>query len=73
MVGVRLPDFMMVTFKYLGNMTTPLSMLFIGIVMFGVKFSEIRLTKDLLVLLPVGSSFHPLIVIAVASFFPIPS
>ena len=72
MLGVRLPDFLMVTFKYLGNMTTPLSMLFIGIVMFGVKFSEIRLTKDLLVLLAGRFVISPLIVIAVASFFPIP-
>ena len=71
MLGVRLPDFLMVTFKYLGNMTTPLSMLFIGIVMFGVKFSEIRLTKDLLVLLAGRFVISPLIVIAVASFFPI--
>ena len=59
-------------FKYLGSMTTPLSMLFIGIVMFGVKFSEIRLTKDLLVLLLGRFVISPLIVLVVASFFPIP-
>lgn len=72
MFGVRLPNFIMVTFKYLGNMTTPLSMLFIGIVMFGVKFSEIRLTKDLLVLLTGRFVISPLIIFVVASFFPIP-
>ena len=44
----------------------------ITLVMFGVKFSEIRLTKDLLVLLAGRFVISPLIVIAVASFFPIP-
>lgn len=72
MSGIRLPNFIMVTFKYLGNMTTPLSMLFIGIVMYGVKFKEIRLTKDLLILLVGRFIISPLIVIVVASFFPIP-
>lgn len=72
MSGIRLPNFIMVTFKYLGNMTTPLSMLFIGIVMYGVKFKEIRLTKDLLILLTGRFVISPLIVMVVASFFPIP-
>ncbi len=72
LLEVRLPDFLLVTFKYLGSMTTPLSMLFIGIVMYGVKFSQIRLSKDLLVLLAGRFVITPLIVIVVASFFPIP-
>jgi len=72
MSGLRLPNFIMVTFKYLGNMTTPLSMLFIGIVMYGVKFKEIRLTKDLLILLTGRFVISPLIIMVVASFFPIP-
>lgn len=72
LLEVRLPDFLLVTCKYLGSMTTPLSMLFIGIVMYGVKFSQIRLNKDLLVLLAGRFVITPLIVIVVAAFFPIP-
>ena len=72
MLEVRLPDFLLVTFKYLGSMTTPLSMLFIGIVMYGVKLSQIRLNKDLLVLLAGRFIITPMIVIWVAAFFPIP-
>lgn len=69
---VRLPNFIMVTFKYLGGMTTPLSMLFIGIAMYGVKFSQIRLTKDLFALLTGRFVISPLMVLMVAYFIPIP-
>jgi len=72
LLQVSLPNFLMITFKYLGSMTTPLSMLFIGIAMFGVKFSQIRLTKDLLVLLVGRFIISPLIVLVVAYFIPIP-
>ena len=47
-------------------------MLFIGIVMYGVKLSQIRLNRDLLVLLAGRFIITPLIVIVVAEFFPIP-
>lgn len=72
LLEIHLPDFLLTTFKYLGSMTTPLSMLFIGIVMYGVKFSQIKLSKDLLVLLAGRFVITPLIVILVATFFPIP-
>ena len=72
LLQVRLPNFVMATFKYLGAMTTPLSMLFIGIAMYGVKFSRIRLTKDLVALLAGRFIISPLIVLFVASFIPIP-
>ena len=72
LLQVKLPNFIMATFKYLGGMTTPLSMLFIGIAMYGVKFSQIRLSKDLLALLAGRFIISPLIVLLVASFIPIP-
>lgn len=72
LMQIKLPSFLMTTFKYLGSMTTPLSMLFIGIAMFGVKFSQIRLSKDLLALLAGRFIISPLIVLAVAYFIPIP-
>lgn len=72
LLQIRLPNFIMVTFKYMGSMTTPLSMLFIGIAMFGVKFSQIRLTRDLLALLAGRFVISPLVVLLVAYFIPIP-
>ena len=72
LLQVRLPNFLMATFKYLGGMTTPLSMLFIGIAMFGVKFSQIRFTKDLLALLAGRFIIAPFMILWIASFIPIP-
>ena len=72
LMQVKLPAFIMTTFKYLGSMTTPLSMLFIGIAMFGVKFSQLRLTWDIVALLAGRFVISPLIVLLVAQFIPIP-
>lgn len=72
MLGISLPNFLMLTFRYLGGLTTPLSMLFIGFVMCGVNLRKIRLTTDLAVLLAGRFIIAPLIVFFVADFFPIP-
>jgi len=47
MLGVRLPKALMDTVKTLGAMTTPLSMLFIGIVVARVEWRKLRLERDL--------------------------
>lgn len=72
LLEIQLPNFIMNTAKYLGNMTTPLSMLFIGISMFGVKFSKLRLSKDIIAVLVGRFIISPLAVLLVASFIPIP-
>lgn len=46
MIGIKLPDFLMSLCKNLGNMTTPLSMLFIGIVISRVEWKKIRMGRD---------------------------
>ena len=51
LLEVKLPGFLMLTLKYMGGMTTPLSMLFIGIALYGVKFSQLRLSRDIVALL----------------------
>lgn len=72
LLEVKLPGFVMATLKYMGGMTTPLSMLFIGIAIYGVKFSQLRLSKDIVALLAGRFIIAPLIVLLVASFIPIP-
>lgn len=72
LLNVHLPDFVMSTCKYLGSMTTPLSMLFIGIAMFGVKLREIRFSRDIAAVLVGRFVISPLVVILAAHFFPIP-
>ncbi|WP_084038534.1 AEC family transporter [Brochothrix campestris] len=46
MFNVKLPTFIMADMNYLGSMTTPLSMLFIGICIFNAGLENVRLTKD---------------------------
>jgi len=47
MLGARLPKPLLDTAKTIGSMTTPLSMLFIGIVIAKVDWRSIRLERDL--------------------------
>ncbi|MFR0583772.1 AEC family transporter [Limosilactobacillus mucosae] len=43
---IRLPKFIISTCAYLGNLTIPMSMLFIGIVLSNAGLSKIRFTRD---------------------------
>jgi predicted permease len=72
LLSIQLPDFIMNTCKYLGGMTTPLSMLFIGIAMFSVNLRKITLSKDIITVLIGRFVVSPLAVLVIASFFPIP-
>ena len=72
LLEIPLPDFVMNTCRYLGNMTTPLSMLFIGIAIYGVKFSTIKFSKDVIAVLVGRFVISPIAVLLIASFFPIP-
>lgn len=40
---IKLPPFIVDSLKYIGNLTTPLSMFFIGIVIYSINFRDIRL------------------------------
>lgn len=51
LLEIKLPKFVMDTCKYLGNLTTPLSMLFIGIVIARVDWKKLKFERDYLVIL----------------------
>ena len=70
--GVKPPAFLLATAKYLGSMTTPLSLLFIGVVMHGVNLKKLRLDRDILGVLIGRFIVSPLAVLLVAAYFPIP-
>ena len=72
LLEVQLPVFIMSSFKYLGSMVTPLSMLFIGYTLSTVKLSELQFNKDINLLLFGRFVVSPLLVILVAQFIPIP-
>jgi len=70
--GITLPAFAMDTCKYLGNLTTPLAMIFIGITINSVKIKNIKIDKDVVAILIGRFIISPLIVFAIAYFMPLP-
>jgi len=70
--GISLPGFVMDTCKYLGNITTPLAMIFIGITIYSVKITNIKIDKDVLAVIIGRFIISPLIVFAIAYFMSIP-
>ena len=67
----RLPSFLMNSFQYIGNLTTPLSLVFIGIEMSKIPLGEIGFDKDLL--LGVAGRFLvcPVCVLALVPLLPV--
>ncbi|HYE81600.1 MAG TPA: AEC family transporter [Clostridia bacterium] len=70
---IRLPRFIMDSCKYLGSLTTPLSLLFIGITFSAIDIKAIKLDKDTAALIFGRFVLSPLVVYALALFIPIPS
>jgi malate permease and related proteins len=66
LLGVKLPKSIMDCCKYMGSMTTPLSMLFIGIVISRVEWKKLRLDKDTLFVLAGRFLISPALLILLA-------
>jgi malate permease and related proteins len=73
MTDIKLPLFIEDVCKYLGNCTTPLSMLFIGISIYSVKLNEISLSKDMAALVLGRFAIAPILVFLITLFIPVPS
>lgn len=65
----QLPEAFFKSFRYLGSMTTPLAMLFIGIAMSKTKWEEISLGKELVVAMLGRYLVCPWIVFLIIPFF----
>jgi len=72
-VGVRLPVFLASTLKQLGAMTTPLSLLFMGITFAGIALAQLRPTRDMLVLFFGRFLLAPALVYGVYRLLPVPT
>lgn len=72
LASIKLPAFLLSTAKYLGSMTTPLSLLFIGVVMYGVDLKKLRLNRDIIGVLIGRFIVSPIAILLVAAYFPIP-
>lgn len=73
LLGIRLPSFIMDTFRYVGNLTTPISMLFIGITIHSIDLKTIKISKDMLVLFAGRFIISPISIILLTLFFPLPT
>jgi predicted permease len=72
LLEIKLPPFLSDTCKYLGNMTTPLAMLFIGVAIHAVDFKELRPDKDMLAVFTSRFVISPAIVFLLALVIPMP-
>ncbi|MFZ5353063.1 MAG: AEC family transporter [Bacillota bacterium] len=72
LLNVQLPKFIMDSCKYIGNLTTPLSLLFIGITFHSIDLKEIRPSMDMGLLLLGRFVISPLTVYALSLLIPIP-
>jgi hypothetical protein len=71
-LGVRLPVFLASSLKQLGAMTTPLSLIFMGITFAGISLAEIRPTRDMMMLCLGRFLLAPGLVYACYRLLPVP-
>jgi predicted permease len=71
MLDLHIPKFILDSCMYIGNLTTPLSMFYIGITMYSVKFSEIKLSKDVFGVILGRFIVSPLVVLLLAFYIPV--
>lgn len=70
---INLPIFITDAFQYIGNLGTPMSMFFIGTVIYNIDFKEIRIDLSTIMVLLGKFLITPLVVMFVLSFFDLPS
>lgn len=71
LLNVHFPKFIMITGQYIGNMTTPLSLIFIGIEISKISFKDFHFNKDLWGCLIGRFILCPLGVLLLIPFIPI--
>lgn len=71
-MNVHLPKFLMDSFKNMGNMVTPLSMLYIGITIFGIDFKTLKWDRSMTLLVIGRFVISPLLVFGLCSFAVMP-
>ncbi|SET37645.1 hypothetical protein SAMN05660297_02210 [Natronincola peptidivorans] len=72
MLEITLPSFIMDTSRYLGNLTTPLSLLFIGMTFHFIDLTKLTFSIDQMLLFLGRFLIAPLVVYILSMFFPMP-
>ena len=71
LANIKLPDFLLTSFQYVGNMATPLSLLVIGIEMAGISLSDVHWDRDVIGALVGRFLVCPACVLALLPFIPV--
>lgn len=72
LLRIKLPQFAMTSMKYLGNLTTPLALIFIGLVLSSVKLSQFKFNREILLILIGRFVVSPLLVILLLRLIHVP-
>lgn len=72
LAGIRLPKFVESTFTYLGSMTTPLAMLFLGIAVYFSNLRQLKIGADIWIVVAARFLVAPAVVVAMTWLIPIP-
>lgn len=72
LLNVQLPAFLLSDFQYLGNLTIPLSMIFIGISVANAGLSRLRFSKDNVLVLLGRFVVAPLLMMMIVSHTQMP-
>lgn len=72
LLDVRLPVFLDKSFKYVGEMAIALSLMYVGVMLNGISFSEVRLGKDELMVFAGRFIVSPIVVLLLSFAFPVP-
>lgn len=73
MLSATLPSFVMSSCEYLGQLTTPLAMLFIGIILCQTDFRRIRIDRDVILLLIARFFICPMTIVLLTRFITLPA
>ena len=71
MANIKLPDFLLTSFQYVGNMATPLSLMVIGIEMTGISLASVRWDRDIIGALVGRFLVCPACVLVLLPFIPV--
>ncbi len=72
LLDVSLPSFVDKTFKYVGDMTVAIALIYVGILMNDIKLEDCRLEKDIVCVLAGRFILSPLCIVLLAALFDIP-
>lgn len=72
LLGLGLPDFVQEALRYMGNLTTPLALIFIGICLYKMDLRHLHLSRDLVLALLGKLVICPLILAGMLHFVDLP-